>query len=146
MRTASYDILVFLVFILCSLTSPAYAQSNVSDVHQTTTPPTDARFEIVQSQLAAKWTFRLDRYTGHIHQLVKTRDGGTAWEAMFVEGIPELSSPNKPRFLIFTSGLAARHTFLMDTETGKTWVLSTTTYPVAGDDQKEITSWIPFEP
>ena len=65
---------------------------------------------------------------------------------MLVEEMPELHRPNKPRFLVFTSGLAARHTFLMDTEKGKTWVLTTTTFPVAGDDPLEITSWRPFEP
>ena len=143
MRKASH---VVLVFVFCTLASPAFAQLNTSNRHQTTTPPTDARFEIVQSQLAAKWTFRLDRYNGQIHLLVKTLNGGTAWEAMLVEERPELPRPTKPRFLVFTSGLAARHTFLMDTETGKTWVLTTTTFPVAGNDPLETTSWRPFEP
>jgi hypothetical protein len=31
-----------------------------TEIHQHTTPPPNARFEIVQSQIAARWTFRLD--------------------------------------------------------------------------------------
>lgn len=143
MRTVSHYLLVLVLF---SLASTTYAQSNVFNEHQSTTPPPDARYEIVQSQLAAKWTFRLDRHTGRIHQLVKTQDSGTAWEAMLVLEMPELPRTDKPRFVIFTSGLAARHTFLMDAETGKTWVLTTTTYPDQVGDPMEITGWWPFEP
>ena len=51
---------------------------DISDVHQQTVAPINARFEIVQSELAAKWTFRLDRFTGRIAQLVQTRDGRVA--------------------------------------------------------------------
>ena len=145
MGITSHCVLTFFVFVVFSLANVAAAQPNISDVHQTTTPPADARFEIVQSQLAAKWTFRLDRYTGRVHQLVKTQDGEMAWETMMVEGMTEFSKANKPRFIIFTSGLASRHTFLMDAETGKTWVLRTTTYPGLGEDPFEITGWWPFE-
>ena len=93
MRLAFSSVMALFVFVLCSLANIAFARSDVSYVHQTTTQPLDARFEIIQSQLAAKWTFRLDRYTGRVHQLVKTSDGGTAWETMLVEGIPNISSP-----------------------------------------------------
>ena len=144
MRTASRAE-AFLAFALCSLASTTSAQSSASDIHRATTSPSDARFEIIQSQLAAKWTFRLDRYTGHVRQLVKTQDGGSAWQAMSVEGLPELLRPNKPRFVIFTSGLAARHTFLMDTETGNTWVPVSTTFPIEGGDPVEIVEWWPLE-
>ena len=129
MRLAASSVMALFVFVLCSLANIAFARSDVSYVHQTTTPPLDARFEIVQSQLAAKWTFRLDRYTGYIHQLVKTPDGGNAWEPMLVQGISEISNPGRPRFVIFTSGLAARHTFLIDSDTGQTWTLVTITHP-----------------
>ena len=144
MRTASRAE-AFLAFVFCSLASTTAAQSSASDIHRATTPPSDARFEIVQSQLVAKWTFQLDRYTGHVRQLVKTQDGGSAWQVMFVAGLPELSRPDKPRFVIFTSGLAARHTFLMDTETGKTWVPVSTTFPIEGKDPVEVVEWWPFE-
>jgi hypothetical protein len=97
----------------------------LSDVHQHSTAPPNARFEIVQSLLAAKWTFRLDRFTGHVAQLVRTKEDDNAWEEMEVTGLPTLHAPARPRFQIFTSGLAVKHTFLIDTDIGKTWVVVT---------------------
>ena len=135
MRITSNAIMAIVVFVVCGSANTAFGQSNVSDVHQTTTTPSNARFEIVQSQLAARWTFRLDRYTGRVHQLVSTEDEGSAWQRMLVAGIADIAEPNRPRS-IFTSGLAVRHTFLMDTDTGQTWVLGTV---------GEITGWWPFE-
>ncbi len=109
------------LLVSCALANTAFAQLDVA-THQTTTLPSDARYEIVQSQLAAKYTFRLDRYTGKVHQLVKTENDDFAWEAMLVEGHDALY-PKRPRFVIFSSGIAARFTFLMDSDTGQTWVL-----------------------
>ena len=145
MRPASKSVTKLFAFVLCCLANTASARSN--DVHQATTPPSDARFEIIQSQLAAKWTFRLDRYTGRVYQLVKTRDDRYTWESMPVEGIPDISKPNSPKFVIFTSGLAARHTFLMDSNTGQTWRLGTVTYPNPDSeyDPLEITGWWQFK-
>ena len=121
MRLTSAGVVLLFFIVLCSTISPAFAQPKI---HQTTTPPSDARFEIVQSPLAAKWTFRLDRYTGRVYQLVKTQGDGVAWETMLFLGGPEASKPMRPKFVIFSSGLAARHTFLMDSDTGQTWILT----------------------
>ncbi len=122
-RLISNGTVVLFVVVLSGLVNTAFAQSMV---HQTTTPPSEARFETVQSPLAARWTFRLDRYTGRIHQLVKTQDDKPAWELMFAEGLPDISRPNRPRFVVFTSGLTVRHPFLMDSDTGQTWRLPCT--------------------
>ena len=111
------------LFVLCASASTAFALDAAT--HQMTTLPSDARYEIVQSPLAAKWTFRLDRYTGQVYQLVKTEKDDFAWQLMLIEGYYDLPKPNKPRFVIFNSGIAARFTFLMDTDTGQTWVLGT---------------------
>ena len=122
-----------------------YAQNQVSDVHQKTTTPSEARYEIVQSELAAKWTFRLDRYTGKVYQLVRTPDEENAWDEMTVTNLQKIKNPIKPRFLIFTSGLAARHTFLMDTFMGKTWTLTASTIPIGEGQTIKVTGWEPFK-
>lgn len=105
----------------------AHAQANdfPSSAHQLTSPPSAARFEIVQSPLAAKWTFRLDRYSGRIWQLVRTAEDENTWEEMPVMGLPKAQPSARPHFQIFASGLAARHTFLIDNDTGRTWVVVT---------------------
>ena len=49
-----------------------------------------------------------------------------------------------PRFQLFTSGVAARYTFLIDTETGKTWVLVTGKKKQPDGTEYEVNSWQPF--
>ena len=43
-----------------------FAQQDPTPIHSITTVPPTARFEIVQSTIAARWLFRLDRQTGKI--------------------------------------------------------------------------------
>ena len=117
-----------------------------TDFHQKTTLPTNARFEIVQSELTARWTFRLDRFTGQVAQLVKTQDDNTTWEEMTVNGLPKVTTPSRPRFQIFTSGLAARHTFLIDTDTGRTWLLVTIMSRLPDGTEYEVILWQQFAP
>jgi hypothetical protein len=112
--------LAITIIFLLLLCGDGLAQQT-SDIHQHTTPPAGARFEIVQSELAAKWTFRLDRFTGHVAQLVKTDDDDNTWAEMTVLNLPPVKAPLHPRFQLFVSGLAAKFTFLIDTETGTTW-------------------------
>jgi hypothetical protein len=132
------------VFLALALIAPAALAQSVTDVHQLTTTPPDARFEIVQSQLTAQWTFRLDRFTGHVVQLVKTVDDNTSWEDMTIAGLPDVPNPSRPRFQIFTSGIAARFTFLIDTTTGLTWQLVTTKMKAEDGTKYEVNSWQPF--
>jgi hypothetical protein len=57
-----------------------------------------SRFEIIQSPLAARWTFLLDKYTGRVQQLVKTKDDDNAWETMMVIGLPKAPLEPKVRY------------------------------------------------
>ena len=127
------------MFVLLTLALPLPGQE--SPIHNQTTAPADARFEIVQSQTAAKWTFRLDRYTGRIWQLTRTPSGGNVWQEMEVRQAETAPENGRPRFQVFLSGLAARHSFLIDTENGHTWFLAT----LVDDHGKEQESvWTPF--
>lgn len=136
-----YPLKAFLAF---ALISSASAQESAKPVHQQTTPPANARFEIVQSTLAARLSFRLDRYTGQVWQLVKTKDDDTAWEETPVRGIVRGEKSTRPRYQIFTSGFAARHTFLLDTDTGRTWVIVVSKRKSADGTEYEQNVWVPF--
>jgi len=136
--------LASLLLMVGTLSTPLLAQQMPSDVHQQTTPPSNARFEVLESELAAKWTFRLDRFTGHVAQLVKTKDDDNAWEDMQVVGLPTLSAPNRARFQLFTSGLAARFTFLIDTDTGQSWVVVSGKAKHADGTEYDVNRWVPF--
>ena len=108
--------------------------------HSSSTLAPNARYEIVQSHLAAKWTFRLDRVCGFVSQLVKMRDGGTAWEAMPIRKLPNCVDDSARHYQLFSSSLAAGYTFLMNTDTGTTWVLTTD-----NNGKNESTLWELFE-
>jgi acetyl-CoA acetyltransferase len=114
--------------------------SMASPPHSASSSSNEARYEIVQSQLAARWTFRLDRMCGSVSQLVRTADDENTWEPMVVAGLGVCKTERAPRFQIFSSSLAARHTFLIDTSTGKTWTLTTYT----DEEGRESTGWAPF--
>ena len=131
------------VILLLTLSGNLLAQQT-SDIHQQTTAPAGARFELVQSELAAKWTFRLDRFTGRISQLVKAASGGNAWEDMIILGLPSTTGTPHAKFQICTSGLAARHTFLIDVETGRTWVISSEKTTDKEGHEQESSAWEPF--
>jgi hypothetical protein len=118
----------------------------IPEPHDRTSPPSNARFEIVQSQIAAKWTFRLDRFTGHVAQLSVDAADNTQvwWWDTPVHGLAEVQNPTRARFPLFTSGIAAKHTFLIDTDTGKTWLMVTEQAKRANGTEYEFTAWMPF--
>ena len=130
--------------LLSLLSAPLRAQGSPADIHQQTTTPANARFEIVQSELAAKLAFRLDRFTGHVAQLVRTTADDNAWEEMEVLGLPKITAPTRARFQIFTSGLAARFTFLIDTDTGNTWVVVTSKRRASNGTEYDVSLWQPL--
>jgi hypothetical protein len=139
---------VFISFLLSLFLFwvPKIAQTEQNNFHQKTKTPLDARYELIQSEISTKWTFRLDRYTGQVYQLVDTtRSDGKAWEKMIVSYLPEIQNANKPRFILFTSGIAYGHTFLMDTKTGKTWYLSVVRGGLGKAVAATINIWKPFK-
>jgi hypothetical protein len=117
--------LILGVMLAAALPTAVKAQEMPIPPHSSSTLAPNARYEIVQSHLAAKWTFRLDRVCGFVSQLVKTPDGGAAWEAMLIEKRPKCVEDSVSHYQLFASSLAARHTFLMNTDTGTSWVLTT---------------------
>jgi hypothetical protein len=114
--------------LVAPLPFPVKAQEMPTPPNSSSTISPNARYEIVQSHLGAKWTFRLDRNCGFVSQLVAPRDGGMAWEAMPIEKRPNCVADNASHYRLFLSSLAARHTFLMNTDTGRSWLLTTVTH------------------
>jgi hypothetical protein len=91
---------------------------------------------VIQSPLVLRLTFKLDTHTGKIWQLVEAPDRHLVWEQMTVLQPPSVESAS-PRFKIFTSAVAVRATFLIDTETGNTWTLT------QSDQKGSSLSWVP---
>lgn len=113
-------------------------QGAVPGIHSCTQLPNNAKYTIVQSTLAAKWTFRLNRYNGEITQYVGDNKGDHWWEptARHYHGKEGRDEYKYPSYSLFLSGLAARHTFLIDNTTGNTWLLTS--------DNKNNIIWEPL--
>jgi hypothetical protein len=95
-------------------------------------------FEIIQSSLLARATFRVDKCAGFVDVLVKGSDGGNSWVTMPREKVPDGDVPASAakdgiNYQLFISGVAARLTFLMNMRTGATWQLV--------EDKKGSLSW-----
>ena len=122
----------FIGVLLLSLIATSALAAQDQSVPAATSQAEGTRYEVVQSPLAEKWTFKLDRFTGRVWQLVLASTDDFVWELMTVRGLGT-SSSNAPRFQIFTSSIAVKYIFLIDTELGRTWVL-------VGSPKR----WVPF--
>lgn len=92
--------------------------------NSTSTIPLSARYEIVASPIASRWTFRLDRVCGHVALLVTTVYGGNAWQDMPVLGLPPCRADGMVHYQLFSSSIAAKWTYLMNVDSGKAWQLT----------------------
>ena len=115
---------IFFILILVSLVHQGWTQETYR--HQFSSVPDSSRYEIVQSELGARFTFRIDKYNGIVKQLVEGEDG-LLWQPMlspaFMNPEEEFYS-DKVNYQIFMSGLGARYTFLLNVNNGKTWQLT----------------------
>jgi hypothetical protein len=84
-----------------------------------------ARYQIVTSPINTRDTFRLDRWTGATAVLTGMDDTALAWTAIRASETP--TTDTAPRYQLVLSGVAARGTYLIDTHTGRAWVLVGTT-------------------
>ena len=108
-----------------------FSQDEENPGHATTTIPPTSRYELIQSNIAAKATFKIDKYSGDTYVMRKEseeEDSGYVW--VFIEKEEStkdiITSKSKVNYQLFTSGLAVRYTFLMNIETGFTWQLVVT--------------------
>lgn len=117
---------VVLVLAAIVLIAPQLAAAQEAKPgHQKTSAPADVRFEFLQSEVAAKITLRLDKYSGTVSQMIQSKDG----DRYFWQELPRRAHSldrrvdGRVNYQLFTSGLAARFTYLMNVNTGATWQL-----------------------
>jgi len=120
--------------MLVSLTHHSWAQEAN---HEFSSAPENVCYQIVQSQLGARWTFKIDKYNGKVFQLVKGKDG-SVWQMIYknIHTQDEITQ-DKVNYQIFTSALGARWTFLLNVNTGATWQLT--------EDKKSGIFWTALE-
>ncbi len=105
------------------ISTPLFAQENA--VSSSSTVPDSARYEIVQSPLLAKLTFRLDRFTGETWQFVSKKKGGYAWQRVERPAqANDMKVPGRVNYQMFLSGVRAQTTVLINTNTGASWYIA----------------------
>lgn len=112
-------ILFFLFFVI---SFSAYSQNcNISE----RTDISDARFEIIQSPVARKFTVKIDKQTGETWQMVVDSNNKLCWEKLYKGAALELDTKNegKNNYIIFMGGFATKDMFLMNVNTGACWQL-----------------------
>ncbi|XOV91646.1 MAG: hypothetical protein ACFHWX_15710 [Bacteroidota bacterium] len=112
------------LIIILFVCGRAYAQPEMV-IHQSTHPRSDSRFEIIQSSIMARLTFKIDKFNGDVFQLVESSDSGLFWEEMDKEKhfLKDIMIPDQVNYQLFISGLLTRITLLMNLNTGATWQL-----------------------
>ena len=101
--------------------------SSIVSIEKVVPNYTGPRYEIIQSKLAAKGTFRLDTYTGEVCQLESDGNKSEIWHKL--RRIPALlqsvdsTIDGRPNYNLFLSTIAMRFTYLINVNTGATWEL-----------------------
>ena len=123
---------IILLIALCfiSLTSSA-----IEDTKAVKTSTEGGRYEIVQSEIARKYCFKLDKYTGNVYQLVLKSNGDKTWQKMEVIGLAfDTIKKDTINFQIFMGGMAVSDCFLINIHTGMT-------YQLYSDTDTEVLFW-----
>ena len=132
-----------LIFLSILLGAVALRAETHSAERVQTHLPANSRYEIVQSGIAAKFTFRLDKYTGKVWQYVENlTDNSVGWTPMLVMQPEKVETSSLARFQLFESAVAARFDYLLDSMTGRTWILTDYQRPGKSDDIDE--RWEPI--
>ena len=110
------------ILMLVSFVGQGWAQE--TNRHQFSSAPETSRFQIVQSELGARLTFNIDKFTGNVFLLVEGSNGLTWQLISSEEQSSDETTANQVNYQIFTSGLGVRMTFLINVNTGITWQLA----------------------
>lgn len=114
----------FIIGLLIVSVGSAAAHAAEHQSAVSSTLGTTARYQIVQSELAARYTYRIDRVCGSIWQMVNDSSKNELWwSPLEVRDKPACTADGRARYQFFSSGIAVRDTFLMNTDTGTTWQL-----------------------
>lgn len=83
------------------------------------------RFQIIQSTIAARGTYKLDSYSGDVFQMVVDKNNNETWQLLRKYG-HENSDKNvmgHRNYELFISTIAMKFTYLLNVNTGSTWQL-----------------------
>ncbi len=113
-----------ILVILFLFSSVKIFSQSIEKYQAVATSQTGGRYEILQSQIKRSNTFKLDKFTGQIFVFVSTKNDKVAWqEVPKNSGILDTTVSDRINYQLFMGGTMARDCFLLNINTGVTWVL-----------------------
>ena len=86
----------------------------------------NSRYEIIQSGIGAWATFKIDKYLGLVYMMFIDSTTNLAFWSL-IDVYPgtgkEIINPNKINYQLIISGIALRYIYLININTGNTWML-----------------------
>jgi hypothetical protein len=114
---------VALTLVFCPPVLPARQVDH--PVHVSSVAPAGARFEVVQSAISARGTYRVDKFTGSVDVLAMRPDSSIVWQPIprLQHSQEDTRPPGQANYQLFLSGIAMRFSVLVNVNTGATWQL-----------------------
>jgi hypothetical protein len=82
------------------------------------------RYEILQSEIKRSNTFKLDKFTGKVYMFSTTTNDWFTWQEVPKSfASDDTAIPEKINYQLFMGGIAAKDCFLLNINTGVTWIL-----------------------
>ncbi len=111
------------VLFIIAMMASAVVYSQATHEVSTTVPP-DSRFEIIQSNLTDRIVFKADKYTGDVYRIVFDDQAFQSWTKVTRLNHPydSIVHPGKVNYQVFVSGYERKYTYLVNLNTGATWI------------------------
>lgn len=136
MKNCRNCLIMVVAFLSCSMQA-ATARGEETAAQVSSPVPEGARYSVVQSQLAARWTFKLDKQTGDSFQLMENERHEPTWKLLPRQTHPgDKLLPGQVNYQIVISGLSATQIVLLNVNSGASWLLRETSNGNA---------WVAFE-
>jgi hypothetical protein len=91
---------------------------------QITAVPNDSQYCIIQSEISASMTFRLNKYTGEVLRMLDGNRGPFWQQVRREKHLKDIQKKGSVNYQLFTSGLNTQMIYLLNINTGATWHLS----------------------
>ena len=89
-----------------------------------TTSLCGGRWEFFMSDIAIRLTFKIDKFTGEVRQLVQLEDKTPTWMLVIKQyNFNNIHKKHSINYQLFSNGQGIRHTYLLNTNSGLTWQL-----------------------
>lgn len=127
----NYIILISTIFLFTSCNHYTKLEEELAEIHKELKlirnyqQLSEKRFQIYQSTIAARGTYKLDSFEGRVYQMVVDSIDNNLWQELSIYGHTNNNTEytDRSNYILFLSTLQMRDTYLLNVNTGATWQL-----------------------